>query len=211
MKKVMIIFLSILPIFFSFSAFAQEKNRIGLNLELGELSEWGSDGMSGHQLFVTPIYRISDKTDVGVGAGLTLFKQYKKHPFTSSFPLYVSGLYKFKSAGITPFVGGKLGYTFLKESTSGKVGDGVPMFDWSSIYLADIDLDRRFRAETRGGLFFSPSFGILFPLRNKQCFSASISYEFDRRAVKSELLEPSELSKGSFSHHSIALRIGYIF
>jgi hypothetical protein len=212
MKKIIAIMLLVGTSFFSSNAFSQNENRIGLKFEMGTFAEYakGGDGMGGRQFFVTPTYSINDRTRIGAGAGLKLFKQYKEESFISAFPLYVSALYKFKTDGITPFAEAKAGYTFLNNLRSGKI-DYLSYFPWASYYIADSEAEKEYRTETRGGLFFSPSFGFLFPLKNRQYFSASVAYGFDRTSVKTEISPTAEKRKGSFNHHSLALRIGYIF
>jgi hypothetical protein len=212
MKKIIGTILLILPTIFPSDVFSQEENRIGLNLEMGTFGEYskGSDGMGGRQFFVTPTYNVGTKTELGIGVGLKLFKYYKEASFVSAFPVYGHALYRFKSTGIRPFVEGKVGYTFLNDRREGKINP-LPAFPWSSIYVTDSYAGKEYRTETKGGFFFSPSFGFLFPLKNKQFISASIAYGFDRTSVKTKIILPHELLKGSFSHHSIALRIGYVF
>jgi hypothetical protein len=166
------------------------------------------DDMNGRQFFVTPSYQIGNQTTIGIGAGLKLFKYYKEDSFISAFPLYVNSMYKFKSNGITPFVEGKLGYTFLKDSKSGKIGSPFP---WAPVYPTGLDPETEFRTETKGGFFFSPSFGFLFPVKNQQYFSASLAYGLDSTFSQTELIQTNERLEGSIRHHSLALRIGYIF
>jgi hypothetical protein len=206
-KKTSILLLATL---LSLNAFSQEKDKLGLNLEAGVISEYASDGMRGFQLFATPTYQLNDRTDLGIGTGLKFFRNYSDVPFTTAFPLYASAMYRFKSAGITPFVEGKLGYTFFKDTKSGTWV--YPSFPWSDAYYPTPD-PVKYRTKTRGGIFFSPSFGFIFPLKNKHALSASLAYSFDRTSAKNELFYPTGTQKGSFKfkHHSIALRVGYSF
>lgn len=139
--------------------FSQEENKTGVCLELGTFGGYtkNSGGMSGYQFFATPSYKIGDKTNIGIEAGLRLFRYYREESFRLSYPLYINTSYKFKSEKITPFVERKLGYTFLKDRSSGKT-ESVN-FSWSSLYRPDSD-PVEYRNERR--LLLLPFFWVSF-------------------------------------------------
>ncbi len=167
--------------------------------------------MGGLRFFVTPSYKIGDNATVGIGTGAKLFKslelisdvgsiEYRDKKLVS-FPLYVNTMYKFKVDKTTPFVECKLGYSFLNRDYSWKTSRLFPE------HQGEVDVEDNLK----GGIFFSPSIGVLFPTNNRQYFSASLAYCLERFSGKANFIQVNKVEKSSASHHSVALRIGYIF
>jgi len=204
--KVYIYCVIILSVLAFSKAFSQEENKIGFHLELDcsiKVAKKENNG-GGLRFFVTPSYKIGDNTSVGIGAGVKLFIYCEPTEFgyrdelANSFPLYVNTMHKFKANGITPFVECKLGYAFFKRDYSWKI---------SSPLSEEVEA----QVSERGGLFFSPSIGILFPKKNKRYLSASFAYCLDIFSGKGTHVQLNEVTKYTADLHAIAVRIGYIF
>lgn len=196
-----------------FKTFSQEGGKMGIHLELGYSAEITKNGnkISGPGIFVTPSYKVGDNTSMGVGTGVKLFKslelindvggiEYRDKKLVS-IPIYVNTIYKFKVNKTTPFIECKLGYSFLNRNYSWK----------SSRLFPEHQGEVEAQVNLKGGLLFSPSIGILFPTKNRQYFSTSLAYSLDRFSDKESFIEVNKVEKSSANHHSVALRVGYIF
>lgn len=148
---------------------------------------------------------------VGIGTGAKIFKslelindvgsiEYRDKKLVS-IPLYINTMYQFKVNKTTPFVECKLGYSFLNRNYSWK----------SSRLFPEQQGEVEVQDNLKGGLFFSPSIGILFPTNNRQYFSASLAYCLEGFSGKTNFVQVNKVEKSSANHHLAALRVGYIF
>jgi len=110
-------------------------------------------------------------------------------------------MYKFKLNKTTPFVECKLGYSFFNRDSSFKSNRLFPE------YQGVVDI----QGNLKGGIFFSPSIGFLFPTIKSQYFSASLAYCLERLSSKTKYVQVNQVIKGGESHHLASLRVGYIF
>lgn len=202
MKRIIsFILFIVLPSSF-FRIFSQKQDMFRVHLEAGysaKITKTG-DKMRGPQFFVTPTCVIGNNTHVGIGAGIKLFKDAADET-VKSFPVYVNAFYKFNSSKVAPFVEGKAGYSFMNRKYSGKLRG------YYKEYPEGVD----FNTETRGGLFFSPSAGVLFPVMKNHALSLSLAYVLARDSYKSHGIQLNKTFRGTDTHHSVALRVGYIF
>ncbi len=193
--------------------FSPQENRLGIHFELGYSAEITKNGnkINGPSFFATPSYKISDNISIGIGAGAKLFKIQEitsdvgsveiKEKDLVSVPIYLNTMYKFKVNKTTPFVECKIGYSFLNRDYSWK----------SSRLFPEHQGEVEAQVNLKGDLLFSPSIGLLFPTKNKQYFSTSLAYCLDRFSGREKFIEVNKVEKSSSTHHSVALRVGYIF
>ena len=220
-------FTALLLTIFPSNAFSQTKNKFGFRFETGidrEITKHESKG-GALRFFATPSWNIKDNTSIGIGVGLEVhleqqsfsglkeiqtqygssllhdLKFLNNDAIVTSVPIYVSALQKFRCKNFTPFVEGKLGYVYRDRYDASSVEDVF------TEHPGKVEI----RLTRKGGLFFSPSAGLLFPVKKKHYFSASIAYCLDRTAFETHAVQVNKESKGSFTIHSMALRIGYIF
>lgn len=187
--------------------FSQEVNEFGLHAEFGvwgELTKRG-DKWGGHQIFLTPIYAIGENTNVGVGVGLRWYNNSDFDESMTSYPLYVNASYRFNGKKVKPFIEGKIGYNYLKKNyyvMKSLYPDAEHIYSPTSTFLPTDEL----YAKTRGGLFLSPSVGVLI-----RSLSLSISYSYDRESYKYKETSEGDFTQKTGFNQSIALRIGFIF
>lgn len=202
----------ILSTLVSSKTFSQEVNKFGAHFELEYSNEFrSSSNMGGLRLFITPLYKIAENTTIGIGTGAKFFKTLEiindvgyvdyKYKELVSIPLYVNTMYKFKVDKTTPFVECKLGYSLLNRDSSFKSNRLFPE------HQGEVDV----QGNLKGGIFFSPSIGVLFPTIKRQYFSASLAYCLERFSSKTNFVQVNQVVKSSKSHHLAALRVGYIF
>lgn len=202
MKRFLILLLVIASTSSFFDVFSQEKGYSGSRVELGYAVEITNKGntLTGPRLFITPSYSLNNNTTIGVGAGIKLFRD-ADDKVVSAFPMYANALYRFNNTKISPFIEGKLGYTLMNKSYDAKLTNYYPE------YQGTVDV----HSKRRGGLFFSPSFGVFFPIKSKQRFSVAIAYILDQQYIEAHAVQINKTEKETRTHHSIALRIGYVF
>jgi hypothetical protein len=228
MKQIIFIIPIVLSTVFASNAFSQTENTFGFRVETGidrEIAKNKSKG-GAFRIFATPSWNLKDNTSIGIGAGFEIhleekpysglaeinaaygssvspedLRSLKDYANVISFPIYVSALQKFSYKRFTPFVEGKLGYIYRDRYDAWSVKD----------LFTDYPDRVEIRSTRKGGLFFSPSVGLLIPVKKKHFFSASIAYCLDRTSFESYAVEVNKRTKGSYSIHSLALRIGYIF
>jgi hypothetical protein len=229
MKKIIFTIAIVSSAVFASNAFSQTNNTFGFRVETGidrEITKNKSEG-GAFRIFATPFWNLKDNTSIGVGAGFEIHLEEKPYSGLAeinaeygssvspedlrflkdyanvvSFPFYVSALQKFSYKRFTPFVEGKLGYTYR---------DRYDAWNVKNFFTDHPDEEVEIRSTRKGGLFFSPSVGLLFPVKKKHYFSASIAYSLDRTSFESYAVETDQRAKGSYSIHSAAFRIGYIF
>lgn len=206
MKKIFIIF-TIACISFLPKIFSQDVNEFGFHTEFGLWGEFTKRGdkWRGHQFFLTPVYAIGENTNVGIGAGLRWYSNSDFDGSMKSFPLYVNALHKFKGGKVVPFVEGKIGYNYLRKNyyvTTSLYPEAEHSYSPTSIFLPTDEL----YAKTSGGLFVSPSVGILI-----RSLSVSLAYSFDKELYEYKTTYEGDFIKYADSSHSIAFRVGYIF
>lgn len=185
----------------------------GGHLELGYSNEVTNKGtkISGFEFFATPTYALGDNANIGIGLGLKvntvnglvslkgLDEDAKEKIY--ALPLYARALYKLNVNKVFPFIEGKLGYTYVNKDYSGKLTGYYPEYQGA----VDINSTRK------GGLFFSPSVGLFFPVKNRQNISVSLAYILDQQSIKSHAVQINKTDKQIVTHHSIAIRVGYMF
>lgn len=191
---------------------SQDVKNIGIQVELGYSSEFKESGnIGGPGFFVTPSYKVGENMSVGIGTGIKYFSVLEitndveyldaKYKRLVSIPLYVNTMYKFKVDKRTPFVECKLGYSFFNRNSSFKSNRLFPEHQGEVEIVSNL----------KGGVFFSPSIGFLFPTNNRQYFSASIAYCLEGLSSKGNFVELNKVEKNSEFRHLTAIRIGYIF
>lgn len=183
--------------------FSQESDKLfKTHLELGYSAKITKTGnkMRGPQLFVTPTYTIGNNANVGMGAGIKLFKEGNNET-VKAFPVYLAGMYRFSDEKVVPFVEGKLGYAFINKNYSAKLSNYYPEYPGTV----------EFKTKKKGGIFFSPSVGVLFPVKNRQKIAVSAAYILEQDSYTSRAVQVDKIETGRNTHHSVALRIGYIF
>lgn len=202
MKKITFLTTVILLISSLVSGFAQEKNKLGVHLELGYSAEFTKLGntVTGPHLLITPLYAINNNMSVGVGSGIKLFSDGSGSTI-SAFPLYAEAQYKFDTKKIIPYIEGKLGYQFINKNYTSKLSNYFPE------HPGTVEI----HTQKGGGFFFSPAVGVFFPIKGKQKISLSAAYLLEQDSFKAYLVQLNRTDKGTNIHHSVALRIGYTF
>lgn len=202
MKKIIFFAIIVLTASFYSEVFSQNKNALGTHLELGYSTDVSNKGIniSGMEFFATPTYALGDNANIGIGLGLKVFDDNNKEKIYA-LPLYARALYKLNVNKIFPFFEGKLGYTFINKDYSGKLTNYYPE------YPGTVDVN----STRKGGFFFSPSVGFFFPVKNRQNISVSLAYILDQQSIKSHAVQINRTDKETVTHHSIAIRVGYMF
>lgn len=200
MKRITLLAILITAASFFSRSFSQE-SKIGMHIELGHAVEITKTvpTLTGQQLLLTPYYALNKNVNIGIGGGIKLYKSYQK--YITSFPVYLNAVYKFNSSKIIPFIETKVGYSFMKEKRSGRI------YGYYKEYPEGVD----FNTEINGGFFLSPSAGVLFPLKNNHKISLSAAYVLDQDSFEAHGTQLNKTEKGTNTHHSIALRVGYSF
>lgn len=193
-------YLTILFLLTILTIFAQKTDKIDVHVEVGvkyDVFDKNSD-FSGAQLFVSGLYPLDDNFFAGLGVGVHTFTVGNKN---YSFPIYANVLYKIPiSAKVIPFIDAKVGYGIVSKS-----------YDTSLVIDIDPYKEEDYKVKNSGGLYFSPSVGILFPVKNK-AISLSLSYDFQKIKSKWNNLSAGELTEYTNTHSkTIALKIGFLF
>ena len=208
------IYLSLLFIFIGLTVFAQKSNRIIVHLEAGVKYDVKSnlnsgydfnsseEGFSGYQFFVSGIYPMNEYFAAGVGAGVNVYTRYdESFKNITSFPVYANAVYKLPTSGdFVPFVDLKLGY-------------GIVSQEYKVIRILNTFPEQReeFNVKNTGGLYVSPSVGIMFPWDDR-AFSLSLSYDLQRMNARFSELSGVRKSEQTKTHaNTLALRIGFMF
>ncbi|MDR0422695.1 MAG: hypothetical protein LBH72_06760 [Proteiniphilum sp.] len=221
MKRILLIAVILLHVITSSNVFSQETNRIMVHFELGSSSYlMDQDKEEGDFLFiVTPLYKIGDKTSVGIGAGAKLLGYYEKvgeyehayfpgipvsdskYVLLGAYPLFVSSMYSFEGHDDNSFfIKGELGYTFFNRDSS-----------WKTSLLYPKEGEVEFRINKRGGFFFSPSVGMLFQMKGKQRVSLSLYCSSDRYSYKRTAPRVNVFETESKNNLLGGVKIGYLF
>ena len=192
--------LSLLFLFIGLSVFSQSADRISIHAEAGvkyDVFDKNSD-FSGAQLFVSGIYPLDDNFFAGLGVGVHTFTVGNKN---YSFPIYANVLYKIPiSAKVIPFIDAKVGYGIVSKS-----------YDTSVVIDIDPFKEENYKVKDSGGLYFSPSVGVLFPVKNN-AISLSLSYDFQKIKSKWNNLSAGEVTEHTNTHSkTMALKIGFLF
>lgn len=207
--------LSLLFMFLSLTAFAQSANRIAIHVEggvkcnvkyndySGSHSDYDKDrGFSGAQFFVSGLYSLNNNLSAGVGVGVNIYTRYITYfDGITSVPIYANVLYKLPtSKDFIPFVDLKLGYGIVSRSYVTSPPGGIAPFQ-----------EDDFNVKNSGGIYASPSVGLLFPLNNT---AISLSLTYDLQVLKAKLTQLSGemISDQTMTHsNTFGLRVGYIF
>ena len=201
-------YLSLFFLCISLTAFAQSANPIAIHVEGGvkynlkshEYAE--DDGFSGAQFFISGLYSLNKNLSAGVGAGVNIYTRYVTYfDGITSVPVYANVLYKLPSSGdFIPFVDLKLGYGIVSRNYVTSPPGGLAPFQKED-----------FNVKNSGGIYVSPSVGILFPLDNT---AISLSLTYDLQVMKATLsqLSGEKISHQTMTHsNTIGVRIGYMF
>ncbi len=108
------LYLFLLFLCISLTAFAQSANRIAIHVEGGVKYNFKYDdysgsyndydenrGFSGVQLFISGLYSLNENLSAGVGAGVNIYTRYVTYfDGITSVPIYANVLYKFFGIGL---------------------------------------------------------------------------------------------------------------
>ena len=202
------IYLSLLFLCLGLTAFAQKSNRIVVHLEAGakyDLKSNGNadtEGFSGYQFFVSAIKPVNENFAAGLGAGVNVYTRYVEY-FDNiiSYPVYANALYKLPTSGdFVPFIDMKLGYGIISNSYTTK----------KNIELFPNDQEE-FNVKNIGGLYVSPSIGVMFPWDTK-ALTLSVSYELQNMKAQFNDMSGARISDQTKTHtNTLALRLGFMF
>ncbi|MGV8963961.1 MAG: hypothetical protein ACOH2V_11370 [Candidatus Saccharimonadaceae bacterium] len=202
------IYLSLLFLCLGLTAFAQKSNRIVVHLEAGakyDLKSNGNadtEGFSGYQFFVSAIKPVNENFAAGLGAGVNVYTRYVEY-FDNiiSYPVYANALYKLPTSGdFVPFIDMKLGYGIISNSYTTK----------KNIELFPNDQEE-FNVKNIGGLYVSPSIGVMFPWDTK-ALTLSVSYELQNMKAQFSDMSGARISDQTKTHtNTLALRLGFMF
>ena len=212
MKK---LYLSLLFLCIEITLFAQSANPIAIHVEGGVKYDFKyndysvshndydkNEGFSGAQFFISGLYSLNNNLSAGVGAGVNIYTRYVTYfDGITSVPVYANVLYKLPSSGdFIPFIDLKLGYGIVSRNYVTSPPGGVAPFQ-----------EEDFNVRNSGGLYASPSVGILFPLNNT-AISLSLTYDLQVMKAKLSQLSGEIISNQTMTHsNTIGLRIGYMF
>ena len=193
-------YLTVLVLFTTLTIVAQRADKIAVHTEVGvkyDVFDKNSD-FSGAQLFVSGLYPLDDNFFAGLGVGVHTFTVGNKN---YSFPIYANVLYKIPiSAKVIPFIDAKVGYGIVSKS-----------YDTSVVIDIDPFKEENYKVKNSGGLYFSPSVGVLFPVKNN-AISLSLSYDFQKIKSKWNNLSVGEVTEHTNTHSkTMALKIGFLF
>ena len=202
------IFLSLLLLCSGLTLFAQKSNRIIMHLEAGakydvKSNDYSNDGgFSGYQFFVSGLNPLSEYFAAGIGAGVNVYTRFDEYfDKIISIPVYANAIYKIPTSGyFVPFIDLKVGYGIVSRE-----------YIVTTILETFPEQREEFNVKNSGGLYVSPSIGIMYPWDNK-ALSLSISYEL--QSMKSKLTELSgeRISEQTKTqNNTLALRIGFMF
>lgn len=209
------IYLSILFMCVGLSVFAQKANRVIVHVEGGAKYDVKpnhysgydfnsqEEGFSGYQFFVTGLYPIYERFAAGVGAGVNVYTRYDEYfDNITSFPVYANAVYKLlpTSRDFVPFIDLKVGYGIVSRNyTITRILETFP------------EQRKDINVKNSGGIYVSPSVGILFPLNNT-AISVSLAYDLQRMKAKLTDLSSERISEQTKTHNNtLALRIGFVF
>lgn len=202
------LYLLLLFVSIGLTLFAQSANRIAIHVEGGLKYNVKShdyaedDGFSGVQFFASALYPLSKNLSVGLGAGVNIYTRYVTYfDGITSVPVYANVFYKLPSSGdFIPFVDLKLGYGIVSRSYVTSPPGGVAPYQ-----------EEDFNVKNSGGIYASPSVGVLFPLNNT-AISLSLTYDLQVMKAKLSQLSGEKISDQTMTHsNTIGLRVGYIF
>ena len=202
------LYLLLLFVSIGLTLFAQSANRLTIHVEGGLKYNVKShdyaedDGFSGVQFFASALYPLSKNLSVGLGAGVNIYTRYVTYfDGITSVPVYANVFYKLPSSGdFIPFVDLKLGYGIVSRSYVTSPPGGVAPYQ-----------EEDFNVKNSGGIYASPSVGVLFPLNNT-AISLSLTYDLQVMKAKLSQLSGEKISDQTMTHsNTIGLRVGYIF
>lgn len=208
-------YLSLLFLCISLIAFTQSANRLAIHVEGGVKYNFKYDdysgsyndydenrGFSGAQFFISGLYSLNNNLSAGVGAGVNIYTRYVTYfDGITSVPIYANVLYKLPTSGdFIPFIDLKLGYGIVSRSYVTSPPGGIAPFQ-----------EEDFNVKNSGGIYASPSVGLLFPLNNT-AISLSLTYDLQVMKAKLTQLSGEMISNQTMTHsNTIGLRVGYIF
>ena len=208
-------YLSLLFLCISLTTFTQSANSIAIHVEGGvkynfKYNDYSVDhndydtnrGFSGAQFFISALYPINKNLFAGLGAGVNIYTRYVAYfDGITSVPVYANVLYKLPSSGdFIPFVDLKLGYGIVSRNYVTSPPGGIAPYQ-----------DEDFNVKNSGGIYASPSVGMMFPLNNT---AISLSLTYDMQVMKAKLTQLSgeKIFDQTMTHsNTIGLRVGYIF
>ena len=189
----------------SMNIFSQEENNFGMHVEAGyafSLPKGGNADFNYHGLNILamPGYHVSDNLFVGVGVGLY---DYQYNPtivggtmdvdFVSA-PVFVHGLYSFPiEPKISPFVSLKIGYGIVSSKLNYTME--YPKAEW--------------QMKASGGLYLSPSIGVLYSVNRSNKLSLGLSYDMQQYRLKKTVEAYGNDSDETNS--AIAVKVGWFF
>ena len=203
------IYLSLIFLFGGLTLFAQKSNRIIVHVEAGAKynvkfnDAANDDGFSGYQFFVSGLYPMSEYFAAGLGVGANVYTKGFDEYFDklTSIPVYANAIYKIPTSGnVVPFIDLKVGY-------------GIISRDYSISRILETFPEQRVEINVKnsGGLYVSPSIGIMYPWDNK---ALTLSVSYDLQMMKAKLTEmPGEKKSEEEKTHTntLALRLGFMF
>ena len=208
------IYLSLFLLCCGLTLFAQKSNRIIVHLEGGAKYDVRpnhysgydfnsqEEGFSGYQFFVSALKPMSEYFAAGLGAGVNVYTRFDEY-FDNiiSVPVYANAVYKIPTSGdFVPFVDLKLGY-------------GIVSRDYVVTRILETFPEQRqdIHVKNSGGLYVSPSLGIMFPWDDK-AFSVSLSYDLQSMKAKLSESKGEKISEETKTHtNTLALRLGFMF
>ncbi len=212
MKK---LYLSLLFLSIGLTLFAQSANPIAIHIEGGvkynfKYNDYSvshndydkNEGFSGAQFFISGLYSLNKNLSAGVGAGVNIYTRYVTYfDGITSVPVYANVLYKLPTSGdFIPFIDLKLGYGIVSRNYVTSPPGGVAPYQ-----------EEDFNVKNSGGVYTSPSVGLLFPLNNT-AISLSLTYDLQVMKAKLTQLSGEMISDQTMTHsNTIGLRVGYIF
>ena len=138
----------------------------------------------------------------GIGAGVNVYTRYMTYfDGITSVPVYANVLYQLPTSGdFVPFVDLKLGYGIISRNYVTSPPGGIAPYQ-----------EEDFNVKNSGGIYASPSVGLMFPLNNT-AISLSLTYDLQVMKAKLTQLSGKMISDQTMTHsNTIGLRVGYMF
>ena len=202
------IYLSLLFSFIGLTVFAQKSNRIIFHVEAGAKFDVRSNdhaddrGFSGYQFFVSGLKPMNENFAAGLGAGVNVYTRFDEYfDKITSIPVYANAVYKLPTSGkFVKFIDLKLGY-------------GIVSRDYVVTRILETFPEQRqdINVKNSGGLYVSPSIGIMYPWDNK-ALTLSLSYDLQMMQASLSDVSGERIPKQTKTHaNTLALRVGFMF
>ena len=169
-----------------------EDKPFGLQIETGYGIRLKDTHSSSVQLLVSPYYRVNPNFSIGIGSG---YVKYLNAMGSGSIPLYAHANYRFETQSrFKPFIGLKMGYSFLSEEQQVVVGDIMGKF------------------KREGGGFLSPTVGFAYKTNKNHTLLFSVSYGWLNYGNEWRFAgHPHQDVSLKKSNSTISINIGYEF